>query len=147
MRPRYCTERDRQNEQVVLDTLVNFLTATAKQHLWRVQSAPKNAPCDGTVFRDDKLTAIVEIKNRKGCGDRFDTWHIAKHKIDACRAMAKSLGVRFLLVMNWEEGGVYFIAGNDIPMNDIREGGRTDRNDPFDVELMVHIPRNLFKKL
>lgn len=144
LRPRYCTEQDRAKEKEVLGRFTAIVAATNRDNKWEVQHAFQDMDVDGVLLKDGKPAYAIEIKNRTGSGLRFSTWHIAKDKIDRCRAFAAERNMQFILLMVWD-GEIYSILGDRIPMNDLRSGGRTDRGDAHDVETMVHIPANLFK--
>jgi len=145
MRPRYCTEQDRKNEAITLARFTQFLEATAPQHRWRCEPTPNDPTFDGKIFKDDVLSAIVEIKHRKGDGD-YEDWFVGQHKVNACRYQAASLGCKFIFIMAWSEGGMFFIDGKDIPNDKIKPGGRYDRGDSLDEEMMQHIPIPAFQQ-
>ena len=144
-RPRYCTPADRAREQAVVDRFVAFLKRTATGFKWDGCHLGQDAAADALIMRNDRPVAMVEIKNRTGSGARYQTWHIAKDKLDRCMAHCAKEGIQFILLMVWD-GEMFFIRGDHIPMSDIRMGGRSDRNDVHDQEQMVHIPQGLFKR-
>lgn len=145
MRPRYCTAEDRRKESLVFD---RFLQVVAKQFpgvKWTIQLEPTDADGDGVLIKGEKPAYLVEIKNRTGSGERFETWQIAKDKIERCMANAASRNMEFLLLMVWD-GDIFAVNGKALKDLEVRTGGRWDRNDPHDVEPMLHIPRKLFTR-
>ena len=142
MRPRYVKPADRENEKRVMVALAEKLPATTSRQV--VQSP---GDYDGKILIDGKLACIVEVKGRTGSGDRFETWHIAKEKLDKCLAHSRSLGVPFILLFSWDSDIYYWSVPQDISKLEVRDGGRYDRGDQFDIEPMAHIPRKLFKKI
>ena len=145
MRPRYCTQQDRENEARVLARFVKRLAETAPAHTWAGKATPDDMDVDGVIYRDGVACCLIEIKNRKGSGAGHDTWFIAEDKITRCQRRAAALKLNFVLLMVWESE-IFYIANKDIPMTDVRQGGRTDRKDPHDIERMLHIPQTLFRK-
>lgn len=144
MRPRYETKRDGENNIRVMRAFAAKIPATTSRN---VEPMPKGIDYDGKVQIDGKLACIVEVKGRTGSGDRFETWHVAKDKLDRCLDHANAFGVPFILLFSWDSDIYYWSVPQDISKLEVRSGGRYDRGDQFDIEPMAHIPRKLFKKI
>lgn len=141
-RPRYNRPKDNANNRRVLNQLARFLPG----RLAEVFTTDTDCDYDGEIYIDGPLTLIAEVKGRTGSGNRFSTWHIAKSKLDACMVHARALNVPLYLLFSWDND-VYYWVVKDIDKLEVREGGRWDRGDFYDVEPMVHIPRSFFTKI
>lgn len=144
MRPRYCREQDDANDLRVLRrfaALIPGRTEVVQNH------RGDNSAFDGAILLDGKLAAICEVKGRTGDGSRFETWHIAKDKLDRCVADANTKGVPFFVIFSWGDDKAFYWKVRDVHNLQLREGGRWDRGDVHDVEIMAHIPRSFFKQI
>lgn len=124
------------------------MTRDAARHVtaagvWGYRLAPAMAPYDAVITRNGADFALVEIKGRSGDADQYGEWHIAQHKIDACKAEATRLKLRFFIVFSWS-GKPYFADSGKLPPLRTHVSGRYDRGDAADVESMYLIPRSCF---
>lgn len=139
-RPRYVTAKDEANE-------LRALTALIKTEEFKARSfhmSEKGDCFDAVLHIDGMPTELVEVKGRKGPSQRYDTWHIAQHKLDNLIKEANG-EVDIVIVFTWDDGVFWWKWDGNICLRH-ELGGRTDRNDPYDQEPMVHIPRALFQK-
>ncbi len=151
-RPYYCTKADNEREQQVLNVLVARLNADSvkfnqgRKVTARLAGDARNNPYDGEIFVNGKLFALVEIKCRGGNSDRYADWHMAQHKINRNREAAALKNVPLWLVYKWDDG--HFMAdAAKLDLSRTHIGGRTDRNDPYDQEVMVLMSAKSFKKI
>lgn len=141
MRGVYETERDRQNEAVVMDLLCRK---------WRCQAvkAPRFYEVDWSlVSKARQVLAMVEVKFRHAS---YPTYLLSLHKFTSMCLSSKTSGLPYLLVVCWPENGVrsvYFLKVTEGVHASVVLGGRKDRGDPEDVEPMVEIPMSKFKKV
>ena len=96
---------------------------------------------DYALLRRGKVMAWAEIKCRKNIRAKYDTYAVGLRKIMSGQALATATNLPFLLIVRWTDA-LGWIAPE---MNDVRWGGRFDRNDAQDIEPMVHIPISAFK--
>jgi len=139
-RPRYVRRRDVENEIRVLKRFSNLIPAKTREII------QMGGDYDGKIIIDGKLSCICEVKGRTGTGDRFETWHIARSKLDRCVTHAAFMRVPLFLIFTWDTDD-FFWNVKDHEKLPVREGGRWDRGDRHDVEPMTDIPRVLFKKI
>lgn len=99
---------------------------------------------DGVVLRDGTPFALVEVKSRNG--EPYEEWHISQSKIDKITSEAKQRNVKFFLIFAWS--GVAYVGDVlKFPPLQTHISGRTDRNDPADLEKMYLIPAKFFQKI
>jgi len=152
MRPYYCKPSDNKNEQEVLGALVSRLNRDSikfnqgRTYSAKLTGSQQHAHYDGELFVNGKLFALVEIKCRKGSSERYADWHMAQHKIQRNRAAAAAKGVPLFLVYRWDDG-VFMADASKLDLSRTHIGGRTDRNDPYDQEVMVLMNSKSFNRV
>jgi hypothetical protein len=147
VRPRYATEQDRVNEANALRSTIDYLNAKAPSgDVYTGLLATAGAAFDFFVGLNGQRVAIVEYKRRKGPSERYAHWHISKGKLKECGHLADIYSVQFFLLFEWDDG--LFICDME-SFGDTHEtfGGRTDRGDACDQEVLVNIPRANFTKI
>lgn len=136
-RPRYETQADRDNEKAVEKQIETWasctLKKTASQHY-----------LDWEAYRNGKLVALMEFKKRSNPRLQYPTYMVAKKKIDRGKIESAKAQVPFIFLVQWTDGLHYLLIDDDTPMT-IGNGGRTDRNDRFDIEQMAYFDTTLFK--
>ena len=131
--PLYETIEDRLQEQSVSGKL---------KEAWKVDVwsfAPYTTTGDLLLGRNGMLRAICEVKRRYNARDKYETYIISRSKLERISAMSKSLNTKGLLVVQFDDVLVWHDATSAL-VYETRWGGRYDREDPNDLELMVHIP-------
>jgi hypothetical protein len=132
MRPIYETSADRKREAVVAETL-----AVA----WDCEMVklPRQYPVDYMAIREGKPSAFVEIKCKTYSKDVIDRnggflMSLAKWA-NAC-ALCEESGLQFCIAVQYPEALWYCPVRKGIKAHHdgIRFFGRTDRNDPQDME-------------
>jgi hypothetical protein len=140
MRPTYETASDRQREQSAAERfaahfggeLINF---------------PPMARVDKLLMIGGKMRALMEVKCRTHKFGHYDTYMLSAEKYMTLLRASRDFNIAGLVVVGFTDciawvdtkavGGLRIIAG----------GGRTDRNDPQDIEKVVKIPMVKFTKL
>lgn len=142
-RPRYVRPEDVANEAKAGALVSDWFNRIHGYHCTATATAPGSA-FDFTLMENGKIIAIAEFKRRKGWGTQYDTWHISKHKLESLAKEAKASGVPALLVFEWDDG--LFIADlAKLGSTSEKIGGRYDRGDVHDQEVMVNISRTVFQ--
>lgn len=95
--------------------------------------------------RDQRLRSLVEYKRRDGI-EHYPTAMLSAEKVWKGRALARELGVSFIFLTE-SEGVLRYCNLSQADVTDVRWGGRKDRNDWQDMELVCHFPRELFQEL
>jgi hypothetical protein len=102
---------------------------------------PIGARADYLLCRKRDAVAVVEVKCRKNKRHTYPTYMLSKSKYDALCEYTE-MGLHAVLLVRWEDDIGYV----SIPAeHEVATGGRTDRNDPLDVEKVVLIDINKFK--
>lgn len=151
-RPYYCTKADNEREAQVLAALVARLNADSlrfkqgRTYEFKQVGDIRNSPYDGAIFSNGKFFAAVEIKCRRGDSTQYSDWHMAQHKINRNREAAAKLGVPLWLVYRWDDG-CFMADAAKLDLSRTHIGGRTDRNDPYDQEVMVLMSAKSFARI
>lgn len=138
MRPRYVRPEDVVNEAAVVGRFAKLIPNS--------YFTISGGYYDAEVYADGKLACLCEVKGRSGSGARFDTWHVAKQKLERLQAAGKVKGMPVFMIFSWGSEAFYWKVAN-IDQLEVRQGGRWDRGDVHDVEQMAHIPRSYFKRI
>lgn len=91
--------------------------------------------------------AIAEIKRRSIDFEDYDTIHVSLNKMKRVNEEAYRLNCRAIFIVQFNDGIFYFEIPRDLKGFPVREGGRRDRNDPHDIESMIHFPVDQFRPL
>jgi hypothetical protein len=146
MRPIYETDADLERESTV---------AEAFEKAWKAKAVklPIRYSLDFAFTRQDKVFAFAEIKTRKlpmAEMDRRGGYDLGFSKWIAAKQFNDASGLPFVLIVKLPDGLYYSMFGeghNSFKPDDIVMGGRVDRNDSQDIEPMVIIRAERFKKL
>jgi hypothetical protein len=127
-RPIYEAKQDLDNEALALKKFCQELDC-------EYVSLPKLARADSILFRNGNARIVVEVKVRKNERLKYNTYMISREKYLAlCDWAAK--GFIALLLVQWTDDLGYV----KIPVeHTLAVGGRYDRGDSKDVEVVVHI--------
>src|SRR6267142_831509 len=138
-RPYYCTPADTSNEIYCLQTLVDRINRDSVRHgqnrvaTFVHMGSESHFPYDGEIYFNGMLAAVVEVKSRTGDSTRYSEWHMAQFKINRNIAAAKGKSVPLFLTYRWDDG-VFMAVASTLDLSKTHISGRTDRNDPHDVE-------------
>jgi len=153
MRPTYETDTD-------LDRELDVATKLSKEWRCDVTKTKKFYPVDYVATRDGRLVSILEIKTRNYTMDeleRFGGFMISAEKLVRARELSEMVRVPFILVLKLfgalgdqgiPQGETYYRSfyNRERYSGEVRLGGRTDRNDPDDRELVMLFTRNMFSR-
>lgn len=138
MRPMYESKADLEREEAVVQEL--------SQHwMCDYHKLPISYQLDYALLRDGKICAICEIKVRNVVLNHYDTLIISAAKRLAGLQYSKMMGIPALLVVKYEDG-IRFINFSEEP-DSIGVGGRTDRGDMQDTEIVLHYATSRLKDI
>jgi len=137
--PSYETEADRINEQAVADLF-------EKKHGVRLEKIKPIYGLDYAGFKGAELTHFIEVKCRKFEKEKYETTVINAHKVLAAGRLMRTFERRTILVVRWTDFTGWCPFG-EVGLWDMGMGGRNDRGDPNDRDLMVYIPNVRFQPL
>jgi len=133
MRPIYETRENRQEEQDVADRLAAAWKAT-------ILSLPKLAKVDRLVISNGMARGWLEIKCRRNRMDAYPTYMISSRKIQDGLDLSEATKIPFILAVSWSDGVRWLRVTSMYPT---RSGGRVDRGDAQDIELVCDIPLDM----
>ena len=138
MRPRYESEQDLNNEEnakSIIETSYNCV----------LRKLPISYNADWVATRNGEVVAVIEYKKRTFNKDKYPTTFIFVDKWMNSLRLAETMAVPFILIIEWTDGIYWHHAGTcDV---EFKISGRTDRNDPQDMQPSVHIPVTAFKSI
>ena len=136
MRPVYETEGDRSRESAVARKIETAFRCSMSK------LQPRDR-FDYACIRGDDIVAFAEIKVRKNPMHQYDTYMVSMTKIVHANMIHSAVRLPCILFVQWLDALGY------IPMNrcdvSLRMGGRSDRNDPLDIEPVCHIDISRFR--
>ena len=138
MRPRYETEADLKNEVEVIAPVERWLRCRA------VKFAARYRADFAMVERGGLICCFAEVKVRN---ERIDPYWIGLDKWTALYQLSDHARYCSLIVVRWPTQLAYVPVLPEYRSALTRLGGRTDRNDPDDIEPMVLIPLAHFRPL
>ena len=138
MRQLYETQNDLMRESAVAKELCKQWKCDGKKY-----STAHHL--DYKLTRGNQLMALCEIKCRNVHSYDYDTYMISYNKIKNARTISREQRVPAFIVVHYEDDIQYFDV-EELP-NLLSEGGRTDRNDPFDIEEVAHYNMNRLKSI
>jgi len=136
--PLYETAEDRLQE----DGVSYKLQAAWGLDVWSF--SPHATAGDLLLGKDGMLRAICEVKRRYNELNKYETYIISRSKLEGLSAMAAALNTKGLLAVQFDDVLAWHDATKALAY-DTRWGGRYDRGDSNDLELMVHIPIDKLK--
>lgn len=128
-RPIYETSRDISAEREIADTI-------AEKYNARAIKAKRLYGLDWFFERDGYVVGMVEIKVRNYTRNHFSTYMISADKVARIRLLTGVTGVPAFLFVSWKDGIGYINLCDEPDYNAI--GGRRDRGDDQDMEVMLH---------
>ena len=138
MRPRYESSFDLSNEKEVSNQLsVNWNCSFHK--------LPISYYVDWMLIKNNKSVAFAELKTRKNLRQQYPTLLLSLAKWIHGNDLSKATSLPFLIIVKWTDG-LFWIDSKNAKVN-FGIGGRTDRNDSQDIEPVVFIDVNNFKKV
>ena len=140
MRPTYETQTDRNNER--------RLAAKIEKHYGCILSKmPMKLSLDFMAIRDGKAVAFIEARQRKIAMNTYPTYMLSLYKAMQARSLTMTTGLPCFLAVQWtDKAGIAKLPPAHEDMH-IVMGGTTRRDDPQDIEPMVHFDIANFKEL
>lgn len=133
----YESDKDRANEQRIMD-------AIAEAHGMHFVKLPMKYTLDALAFVEGDAKCFFEFKSRENSVQKFPTAMVNLGKVIAASNLSRATGLKCWLCVEWtDQVGVIDFAS---PI-EIGVGGRTDRGDPNDIDLMAHYPISGFRML
>lgn len=138
-RPRYESKLDLENQRLAIERYCSAKGFGFSSIVRRTYSA------DYYLLLEGKIAGVVEYKRRHYEREEFKDLLLSVKKWRACREHAKYLRVPFILLVEWDDGLYRYVdTGRNVPVS---FKGRTDRNDPADLEPCVMIPVIWFERV
>ena len=140
MRPTYETQTDRNNER--------RLAAKIEKHYGCILSKmPMKLSLDFMAIRDGKAVAFIEARQRKIAMNTYPTYMLSLYKAMQARSLTMTTGLPCFLAVQWtDKAGIAKLPPAHENMH-VEMGGTTRRDDPQDIEPMVHFDIANFKEL
>ena len=116
---------------------------------------PPMYPIDISFMKDGVIKGFAEIKCRNCSADTYKTYMISASKVIAAQSLTKATGLDCYLVVKWTDslGWISFGSGEEvvdprpgiISTKFVAWGGRSDRQDPQDMEPVIHFDIDDFR--
>ena len=139
-RPIYETQQDRDNEQGIARIVEHRFGCT-------LHKMPMKYTLDFAAVRNDSVVAFIEARQRKIAMNRYPTYMLSLYKATQARLLTMTTGLPCFLAVQWtDKAGMVRLppAFEDFY---VEVGGTTRRDDPQDIEPMVHFDIANFKEL
>ena len=129
-RPVYESEQDLFRERQL---------AVKAERAWRCQMVKQSKfnQFDYAAVRDGRVVAFIEMRNRSTPFEKYPTMILSANKMQAAQSMHLATGLPCLFLVQWTDATGFVSMLNQYP---VIMGGRTDRNDPADIEALSSIP-------
>jgi hypothetical protein len=139
-RPLYETEHDLKLEQAIANRIEQGFA-------WKLRKLSRKYYLDFMAFsktarwNEWKAVATIEVKRRNHPIHRYATVILSLAKYLKGVEYHDKLGLDFYFIVQFDNGCFkYKYHNGDGSRLQITMGGRTDRNDPADIEPVIHIP-------
>ncbi len=108
---------------------------------------PRRLSLDFMAMRGGRAVAFVEARQRKTAMHRYPTYMLSLYKATQARALTMTTGLPCFLAVQWtDKAGIAKLPPSHEDMH-VEMGGTTRRDDPQDIEPMVHFDIANFKEL
>ena len=139
-RPLYETQIDRNNER-------RLAAKIEKHYNCILQKMPMKLSLDFMAIRDGKAVAFIEARQRKIAMNTYPTYMLSLYKAMQARSLTMTTGLPCFLAVQWtDKAGIAQLPPEHKDMH-VEMGGTTRRDDPQDIEPMVHFDIANFKEL
>jgi hypothetical protein len=139
-RPIYETQTDRNNER-------RLAAKIEKHYNCILLKMPMKLSLDFMAIRDGKAVAFIEARQRKIAMNTYPTYMLSLYKAMQARSLTMTTGLPCFLAVQWtDKAGIAKLPPAHEDMH-IVMGGTTRRDDPQDIEPMVHFDIANFKEL
>lgn len=136
-RPTYETDKHLESERKIIESIEAIHGVTLKK-------TPKYYHIDYCIVDvRDKVCGWIEVRNKTFKRDRFDSFYTSLEKYLSIAKMGHLTNLPAYIAVSWTDG-MFFkeVHHGDARKYPITVGGRTvnSRNDPDDIEPVIHIP-------
>ena len=139
-RPIYETQTDRNNER-------RIAVKIEKHYGCILSKMPMKLSLDFMAIRDGKAVAFIEARQRKIAMNTYPTYMLSLYKAMQARSLTMTTGLPCFLAVQWtDKAGIAKLPPAHENMH-VEMGGTTRRDDPQDIEPMVHFDIANFKEL
>lgn len=143
-RPTYETEGHLESERKVIETIEAL-------HGVKLTKTPKYYHIDYCIVdMRNKVCGWIEVRNKTFNRNKFTSFYTSLEKYLSVARMAHLTGLPAYIACSWTDG-IFFktVHHGDARVYPITVGGRTvnSRNDPDDIEPVIHIPIEDFKPI
>ena len=139
-RPTYETQTDRNNER-------RLAAKIEKHYNCMLTKMPMKLSLDFMAMRDGKAVAFIEARQRKIAMNTYPTYMLSLYKAMQARSLTMTTGLPCFLAVQWsDKAGIAQLPPAHENMH-VEMGGTTRRDDPQDIEPMVHFDIANFKEL
>ena len=137
-RPLYETSNDLRRETVFVESL---------EAAWKMKAHKLGIKhfFDFACVRSGDVVSWLEVKERTTPSTKYDTYLLSFKKFEALRNANIVTGIPGVLAVRFTDCDAYTVlAGKP---DEVKMGGRVDRGDPGDIEPVVHIPIDKFRRI
>lgn len=139
-RPLYETEADREREAKAITVLEKATGLSAVKR-------PDHTVADFSLVDDGYVVGYVEVKTRTCKSNTYSTYHISKKKLTGLMDLASRDGVKVGLLVQWKDRSGFISIGKFLNNASYKVGGRYDRGDKADIEVMADVDIKHFTML
>ena len=143
-RPIYENEQSKADEARIILSFCEGVYTESGQEFTPIK-LPMRHKVDYALCSGDKtIRAFAEVKKRDIPSDKYREILLSFDKYDAMVRLTE-YGFKCILVFEFHDG-IFYVDVKNIVDCKIGIGGRTDRNDPEDIEPCIFIPNHLWMK-
>lgn len=139
MRPTYERQHDLDNEAKVVARIEEWAAC-------KLVKTGKFAHWDFDAYRGIVHVAMIEFKCRTNPRLKYPTYMISARKWEHLQESSRRTMKPALLVVRWTDYLGYVVVSDDTPVQ-ISTGGRVDRGDAQDIESVVLIDTQHFRRI
>lgn len=139
-RPFYETAEDRANERKLARLI-------EREYNCFLRKMPIKLSLDFMAERNGRAVAFIEARQRKTPMHKYPTYMLSLYKAMQARSLTMTTGLPCFLAVQWsDKAGIAELPPSHNDMH-VEMGGTTRRDDPQDIEPMVHFSIANFKEL
>ena len=120
-----------------------FSRLVAKEFNCTFVKMPSLSGVDFGVSREGEPSGFLQVKARPNRHSKYPTYMISAKKIAVAESLMAAFGMPTTLAVRWSDSWGYTDL-NRLPDQYRSFGGRSDRNDPQDMEPVFLIPMSRF---
>lgn len=137
-RPAYQSNKDTEHEVAFMERL--------RARGFQIDRLKSFYPCDFLISKGGVI-ALAEYKRRRVLQQTYPTIILSVHKFTEIKVMAQMIRSKFLFYVEFDDGlCVADLTEHQPEPGAVKIGGRTDRGDAADMEPVIEIPIEIFKK-